>query len=281
MKKLLSVILSLSLLALSSVSAYAVVDDNKIESNYTVLDTITIPDNCINVYNTNPNSSRNSKISVISKSDNTTIFKESIPDTSSHLELYTESNETYQLYFFAGNIGNGYNTPLSFDNTGGIYQKIRIKISDFSSYFNEDGSHTETLTKEPHDYNFTDEHNGYLSYLVFVSGSAVTFAAPDSNGFVEFYASATLGEPVRYTTNYCENYTSAGKISSATLFELTVGDVDISGNLSIADVTKIQKCIAGLDTLNSLSIRNSDINHDGICNIADSTLLQKYLVGSF
>lgn len=267
------------MLTLTAVTVTATTDEETNTSNYTVLDTVTIPDNCLRVFKTSNAIASNSKVAVIDKESNELVKKALVPDSNSYLEIEAPPETGYNLYIFAGNIGSSYTTPIFCNETGGIYQKVRIKLSAFSSYFNEDGTHTETLSSEPHDYNFTDEQDGYLSYLVFVSGSAVTFAAPDQNGYVEIYTSAKLGEAVRFTTNFCENYTSAGKISSATLFELTVGDVDVNGQVTVADATKIQKYIAGLDTLDSLAARNSDINYDGVCNIADSTLLQKYLAG--
>lgn len=33
-------------------------------------------------------------------------------------------------------------TQYSFSNTGGQYQKIRIELSDFSDYFEPDGTHS-------------------------------------------------------------------------------------------------------------------------------------------
>lgn len=62
--------------------------------------------------------------------------------------------------------------------------------------------------------------------------------------------------------------------------DVVYGDVNGDGNISIDDVTLIQKYIADLSTLTSAQVAVSDVDHDGYVTINDATLIQKYIVGT-
>lgn len=193
--------------------------------------------------------------------------------------------------------GHGYfgnvQTFYQFDKTGGEYVKLKIKLSDFSRLFNENGTMTAELRDGSYkDFDFTYEDfgtdsNGVNCYAesgaYATSGGAVTSFAPDKDGYAEIYVSRQLGVDTKVMSyRYCRLKDGAhcdyGRIGD-TLVGLTCGDTDLSGYISVADATLVQKYVAGIEDFDKLQLFNSDVNHDGEINIVDATLIQKYIVG--
>ena len=193
--------------------------------------------------------------------------------------------------------GHGYfgnvQTFYQFDKTGGEYVKVKIKLSDFSRLFNENGTMTSELSDGSYkDFDFTYEDFGTDSIGVncyaesgayATSGGAVTSFAPDKDGYAEIYVSRQLGEDTKVMSyRYCRLKDGAhcdyGRIGD-TLVGLTCGDTDLNGYISVTDATLVQKYVAGIEDFDKLQLFNSDVNHDGEISVVDATLIQKYIVG--
>ena len=193
--------------------------------------------------------------------------------------------------------GHGYfgnvQTFYQFDKTGGEYVKVKIKLSDFSRLFNENGTMTAELRDGSYkDFDFTYEDfgtdsNGVNCYAesgaYATSGGAVTSFAPDKDGYAEIYVSRQLGVDTKVMSyRYCRLKDGAhcdyGRIGD-TLVGLTCGDTDLSGYISVTDATLVQKYVVGIEDFDKLQLFNSDVNHDGEINVVDATLIQKYIVG--
>lgn len=193
--------------------------------------------------------------------------------------------------------GHGYfgnvQTFYQFDKTGGEYVKVKIKLSDFSRLFNENGTMTAELRDGSYkDFDFTYEDfgtdsNGVNCYaesgVYATSGGTVTSFAPDKDGYAEIYVSRQLGVDTKVMSyRYCRLKDGAhcdyGRIGD-TLVGLTCGDTDLGGYISVTDATLVQKYVAGIEDFDKLQLFNSDVNHDGEINIVDATLIQKYIVG--
>ena len=193
--------------------------------------------------------------------------------------------------------GHGYfgnvQTFYQFDKTGGEYVKVKIKLSDFSRLFNENGTMTAELRDGSYkDFDFTYEDfgtdsNGVNCYaesgVYATSGGAVTSFAPDKDGYAEIYVSRQLGVDTKVMSyRYCRLKDGAhcdyGRIGD-TLVGLTCGDTDLSGYISVTDATLVQKYVAGIEDFDKLQLFNSDVNHDGEISVVDATLIQKYIVG--
>ena len=193
--------------------------------------------------------------------------------------------------------GHGYfgnvQTFYQFDKTGGEYVKVKIKLSDFSRLFNENGTMTAELRDGSYkDFDFTYEDfgtdsNGVNCYaesgVYATSGGAVTSFAPDKDGYAEIYVSRQLGVDTKVMSyRYCRLKDGAhcdyGRIGD-TLVGLTCGDTDLSGYISVTDATLVQKYVVGIEDFDKLQLFNSDVNDDGEINIVDATLIQKYIVG--
>ena len=193
--------------------------------------------------------------------------------------------------------GHGYfgnvQTFYQFDKTGGEYVKLKIKLSDFSYLFNENGTMTSELSDGSYkDFDFTYEDfgtdsNGVNCYaesgVYATSGGAVTSFAPDKDGYAEIYVSRQLGVDTKVMSyRYCRLKDGAhcdyGRIGD-TLVGLTCGDTDLSGYISVTDATLVQKYVVGIEDFDKLQLFNSDVNHDGEISVVDATLIQKYIVG--
>ena len=193
--------------------------------------------------------------------------------------------------------GHGYfgnvQTFYQFDKTGGEYVKVKIKLSDFSRLFNENGTMTAELRDGScKDFDFTYEDfgtdsNGVNCYaesgVYATSGGAVTSFAPDKDGYAEIYVSRQLGVDTKVMSyRYCRLKDGAhcdyGRIED-TLVGLTCGDTDLSGYISVTDATLVQKYVVGIEDFDKLQLFNSDVNHDGEISVVDATLIQKHIVG--
>ena len=192
-----------------------------------------------------------------------------IPDTEKYA-MYT-----YDSSGGGGSVYRGY----SFANTGGIYKKIRIKLSEFSSYFNEDGSHTKEVKGEPHNFNFTDEGNGFSSYLIILSGGIVQAVTPDKNGEVEIFVSTNVGAVTEYHTDFSWKYGGGGGSSGSGIGKLEFGNVDGSSWVDVRDVTALQLYLAGDKELDTLGLFHADVNCDNIYDVKDVTALQLGIAG--
>jgi hypothetical protein len=253
---------------------------------YKSLGTTTIPNNTVRLYTyglteTNTYDSAINYYSRDNDTDNCLYAKNSIgkyqsmklKDSGYIRQLQTKDSSGYNIY-----------DNDNFDHTGGTYEKIRIKLSDFSSYFNSDGTHTATLNNQTHNFNFTDEGDGYISSLMIISGGAVTAVAPNKNGYAEFYVCKNIGEKTEFITDFSvvtsSSVSGGGGTTGSRIEYLKIGDVDLSSIVDISDVSAIQKYLVDIETLDSkLAIRNADANGDGNIDINDATAIQKYLVG--
>ena len=193
--------------------------------------------------------------------------------------------------------GHGYfgnvQTFYQFDKTGGEYVKVKIKLSDFSRLFNENGTMTAELRDGSYkDFDFTYEDfgtdsNGVNCYaesgVYATSGGTVTSFAPDKDGYAEIYVSRQLGVDTKVMSyRYCRLKDGAHcdyGIIGDTLVGLTCGDTDLSGYISVTDATLVQKYVAGIEDFDKLQLFNSDVNDDGEISVVDATLIQKYIVG--
>lgn len=86
------------------------------------------------------------------------------------------------------------------------------------------------------------------------------------NKIVEFYAN----------DNDISDILDTGDINIDVLINgYALGDVDLSGSISVADAVSMQKCIANITTFNDLQDSLADVNGDGKVSVADAVTLQK------
>ena len=78
-----------------------------------------------------------------------------------------------------------------------------------------------------------------------------------------------------------ENYKLSGKIIVDTDESQNVlyGDVNNDGIIDITDATMIQKYIVGIEKFTDDQFKRADVNFDGSIDVSDATLISKYIVG--
>lgn len=191
-------------------------------------------------------------------------------------------NVIYDFYTCLPN-GAGGGHSFSFDNTAGVYRKVRLKLSRIS-YFNEDGSHKQG----DFNYHFGDPEyvgrNCYESCLVILSGGAINFVVPDKRGFVEFYTSTNIGVRPSYYTEFHYKlhedgrYISGGGggINGGTIKGFAKGCVRDS-SISIADVTEIQLYISKMTDFDKMKQYRADLDCSNTISILDATQIQLFL----
>lgn len=280
-KKLLSAIICSALAAASIVSSSAVEADNPAlgaSLNYKIIGETNLKNNYATFYTFGSNFDPTAGISFKDRDTSNTVLNYYFTSpTPSGVSQYLPSTSGYSLSTLLGSGSSSGGRTLKFVNTGGTYEKIRVKLSDFSTYFNDNGTHTMAFFDDPsHDYNFTKESSAYTSSLIFFSGGAITAVAPDGNGYAEIYVSTKLGTDTFFTTDFRGNNSSGGGTSGSTFAGFMIGDVDKSGYINLNDAILIQKYNVGMETFDSLSKRNADANRDGKINLKDTIKVQKY-----
>lgn len=140
-----------------------------------------------------------------------------------------------------------------------MYKEISEIVSNdeqgFDIFKTADGENWEVVTNN----GFGDKYNyGALRFLTTEEGMYITTANPFYGGQL-YLLSNDKAQPQPVEEEYL------------------YGDVDMDGKIAIADVTVIQKSIAGLAELSDLQAKLADVDGDGSVSISDATLIQKYL----
>lgn len=245
------------------------------------------------IYSYNVPSDTGAALNVTDSKNNETTYK--MKDFFNHPQVFSLGRDEFKTTTWisvSGGSGGGGSAPsINLKNSGGKYECVKIKLSDFSNYFNTNGSHTQSVSDiGKHKYIFREEapdanNNIFSSVLYIYSGGAVNHVVPDKDGMVQVYLSTKPGEPVMFTTSF--HYVirqdgryatgGGGGTSGITLPYLSIGDCDGSGYMNVGDVTTIQKYTAKILDFNKAQLRCGDLNGDGTVNIMDATYLQMEL----
>lgn len=185
--------------------------------------------------------------------------------------------------------GSGGGGSFTYENTGGKYDVVKVRISDFIDELNKDGSITKynSALKKNVTYHFTEEtmSNGDKLYsaLFFESGAAITCATPDKNGEVEILVSRNPANRLSYSTSFSYNLYSVrtsgggGGKNRGSVNGLNMGDVNLDGYTDIRDVTYLQQILSEAERAGALTKRNGDFDKDQALTIKDATIIQRYL----
>ena len=287
-KKFLSVALCAALAFTSAISANAAFAPVEYKGFKALSEQIYISDNTVKVFTYNIDETHTNGI-LYKGGDTQTkyniLFKDCI---SSPQSMLLPASEKYARYLSSGS-GNIYATH-SFATTGGRYKKIRIKLSEFNTYFNEDGTHTKSVgIIEPFDYNYKFKYepmpNGcyYNSCLALISGAAVTAVTPDENGEAEFFVSTDVGSVTEMMTTFSYRTEKSsggggGNVGGYISSKLKFGNVDLNHWVDVNDVTFLQLYISGKTELDTLGLFHADVNCDNIYDVKDVTALQFGLI---
>lgn len=80
-----------------------------------------------------------------------------------------------------------------------------------------------------------------------------------------------------YTDSAAHQFAAAKSIPYVLLDGAVLGDVTGDNQVTISDVTEIQRHTAEFITLDGVRFSAGDVNRDGIVNIIDATIIQRYL----
>lgn len=80
-----------------------------------------------------------------------------------------------------------------------------------------------------------------------------------------------------YEGSYAQQFAADNNIPFEIINDFMLGDVDLDDEITIYDVTTLQKYLADIITLTADQISVSDVNKDGSIDIDDVTIIQKYL----
>ena len=202
--------------------------------------------------------------------------------------LNINSKDVYEPMMGCGS-GSGGGGSFTYENTGGKYDVVKVRISDFIDELNKDGSITKynSALKKNVTYHFTEEtmSNGDKLYsaLFFESGAAITCATPDKNGEVEILVSRNPANRLSYSTSFSYNLYSVrtsgggGGKNRGSVNGLNMGDVNLDGYTDIRDVTYLQQILSEAERAGALTKRNGDFDKDQALTIKDATIIQRYL----
>lgn len=81
-----------------------------------------------------------------------------------------------------------------------------------------------------------------------------------------------------YTNSYAQTYAEKNGINFVALDEKTLyGDVNFDGMIDVNDVTLLQRYIAGESVLTDESVKAADFNKDRIIDVLDATAIQTFI----
>lgn len=289
-KKIISIILSAAMIICPAVIPASAAQNPVANPSFSVISRTTQKDGDVVFYSYNVPSTTmaNVKIEDISTGKATTY---QCKDFYNHPQVYTLGKKLFKTMTgiqMPSSSGGSSAPDLDLRHSGGKYELVKFKLSDFDDYFSEKGTRTMTYDGKKYVHDFSDhttaEGDIYSSCLFIYSGGAINHVVPDKNGEVQAYVSAEIGVPTEFTTDfhYSLIHTTGstgggGGRSGQKFYGLTMGDCDLSGRSDISDVTSLQMCAASQLSFNSLQIRNGDLDKNNAIDITDATMLQQAL----
>ncbi len=244
--------------------------------------------------------------------DNTKLYQNEIDGATYEFSYINSNNITYLNKF---DFSDGYNTLDK------VIFKSESLNSDYSIYYVPTDNGTPTTNTD----NWTKLYSGSIDYKGYICADIDDYTLPDGSGSLavtidssntDNNATASVGvcEWLKNTSSKNYVFINDSKYGDSYIYynntmtdvmdwyktnnddELggtfvikavatksdtaLIGDVDLNGIVDIRDTTVIQKYIAGSIQLDEKAISNADFNADGIIDINDATDIQQYLVNN-
>lgn len=125
---------------------------------------------------------------------------------------------------------------------------------------------------------YDDRVNPLPQWLSDWEKTAITAASSNEVNFVFYRKSFKKGESVLLGQNgqsaYCMNY----NVIVMPIPEIVVGDVNLDGELGVADLVMLQKYVLGVGQIDAKAAEEADVCNDGRIDIFDVVELRKLLV---
>lgn len=211
-------------------------------------------------------------------------------------KVYSESEKTVTVTYklkSAIDLVNGQwqltydDTKLSYDaskNTGGISPNIPGSVintsnsgeilGDFSSLSLYDFTSEKTFVTVTFDVIGKGETNIDLNFEIL----GVAYLDDDMQPIIAYPVDNSVLNDISGYAGF-EKHSLTGQILLSDPGELDIlyGDVDGNGIVNISDATLIQKYIVRLESLTDEQLAKADVDHNGIVNISDASVIQKYV----
>ena len=158
----------------------------------------------------------------------------------------TGTNLLFYKYTIKNPSGNIANVPYYTRNTSYTFKPTELGL--YTLTLNVQGSDNKTIER---------------SYVFSSVGSVTPTTPPET-------------QPVVQPTDASPAPTQAPTESSV---PVTYGDADGDGDVTILDVTYIQRFMADVPLSKEFNERNADVDGDGDVTIIDATLIQRFMVG--
>lgn len=82
-----------------------------------------------------------------------------------------------------------------------------------------------------------------------------------------------------YKDSYAQSFAESNNLTFEALNPIVIGDADLDGEVTIRDVTAIQKHLAKITVLSDDGEKAADVDADGNVSISDATMIQRKLAG--
>lgn len=192
------------------------------------------------------------------------------------LYYYESDGDTEDYYFtlhrfwHAGDImmALGAMYELYPDLTPTTVSSLELTIDPDEIEVGETATLTATLDDEEVDATFTVDDESIAT----VDGSTITGV---SEGEVTVTATYTDEDGNEYTTTETLTVTASDEDTQGLL-----GDVNVNGEISLADAVVLNRYTSGLTTLSDLQQHNADVNEDDTVDSDDYSSLMEFLVGT-
>ena len=188
-----------------------------------------------------------------------------VENSNDNIVLNTENHSKCQLWKFERQSDNSYKIISLVDN----------KVIDLTNYGSDDGTNIQMSVSndEPAQrWYIIENNNGYSLIPKCSQNGAMDLDGNKSEDGTNIHFWTYHGKDSQtYTIEIIDN------VNLYLNLLVLIGDVNNDGDVTIDDVTLIQKYIANISELDSEQLKTADVTGDGDISIDDVTTIQKYL----
>ena len=202
----------------------------------------------------------------IDENTNEALYKVEVPEDVSYI-IFNDGADGAQTVDIT--LSDNKNLFTTTDKTGAVNEARQPIYSVVESVYTEistEATESEVVTAD------AEETTGE------VNSSEIITTEPESSGAHSTDPSETV-EPTSADSTTAPQKTDSTETDTKPVDQIKIGDVNNDGNVSIKDVTVIQKHLAKFITLSDENLSVADTTKDGKVTISDATLIQKKIAG--
>lgn len=191
---------------------------------------------------------------------------------SANVHQWTTDGAQAHNSWKAVSAGNGYYYLYSQLGDGNTY------VLDISGKKTEDGTNVEIYTYKGGDnqqFKFVKNDDGSYTILTKITGDAscveIASKSTESGGNVQQWSENGGNNQKWILEAVSETYQPDTNAAP--------GDINLDGNINVADAVKLQRYLLGLEDFTAESAEASDVNSDGCTDVFDMIILRKILLG--